>query len=116
MEANSIDIMCIQETRRLKSDKLWTESGHLVLLSGSGTGSREWAGVGFVISRRMQTQILGFGPVSNRIGVLKILVAGGSIAVLSVYAPHNLRPLPERCSFYEELSKTLEETRIHGQK
>jgi exonuclease III len=107
MEAHSIDVMCIQEVRKLKSDKFCSECGHLWLLSGSGSGSREWAGVGSVLASRLQDQFIGFRPISNRVAVLKFSVAGGSSALCSVLAPHNLRPHPERVAFYDEFSETL---------
>ena len=95
MKTNSVDILCVQECRKLKSDKFWSDSGHMVLLSGSGSGTREWAGVGFIVSPRMQSQVIGFRPISNRIAVLKMRTAGGCVAFLSVLSPHNLKPLPE---------------------
>ena len=50
MSANSIDILCMQETRKVKSDNYDTDGGFQVYLSGSGDASREWAGVGFIIA------------------------------------------------------------------
>lgn len=55
MKTNSVDVMCIQECRNLKSDEFWSDSGHIVLLSGSGRGLMEWAGVAFVVAPNMQT-------------------------------------------------------------
>ena len=47
MEKQSIDIMCIQETHRKKSDYFTTEENYLFVLSGSSDEGAEWAGVGF---------------------------------------------------------------------
>ena len=98
MKDNSLDILCIQETRKPNSDKYWhDDSGHLVLLSGNGGGSREWAGVGFVVSPALQRYIVGFHPVSSRIACLKMRVAGGFVALFCVSSLHTLKP-PGRAS------------------
>ena len=59
MHNNSVDILAIQETRKLKSDSYVTEDGYLVYLSGSGTDDKEWAGVGLIISPEMRKYIIG---------------------------------------------------------
>jgi len=105
MKSQSVDIMCIQEVRKKNSDKFISDDGYTVLWSGSGDGSREWAGVGFIISPSLQPNFLGFRPLSNRIAALKLSVSCGSMVVFSVYAPHNLKPLPERVSFYDDLTR-----------
>ena len=114
MNSHSVDIMCMQEVRRLNTDKFFSEGGHEVLISGSGGGGREWAGVGFIISPKLRHFIMGFRPLSNRIAALKLRVDGGSMALLSVLAPHNLRPIPERIWFYDELEKAVQAVKVNG--
>ena len=99
MRTNSIDILCIQETRKLKSDYYETLDGYAVYLSGSGDGVREWAGVGFIVSSKFRQQIIGFNPICNRIAYLKVQVLGGCCAVFCLYAPHNLKNQHERIAF-----------------
>jgi exonuclease III len=99
MKTHSIDITCVQETRKLNSDQFCSDTGDVVLLSGSGASSREWAGVGFIVSKRVQSLIVGFRPISNRLAALNLRVAGGCIALFSAYAPHNLKPLSEIVAF-----------------
>ena len=65
MESNSVDIMCIQKGRRLQSDTFKNDAGYSVYLSASGTGSREWAGVGFIIAPCMRQSVLGFLQVHD---------------------------------------------------
>ena len=60
MESNSVDVLCIQETRRAKSDHFTTYNGYGVYLSGNGAGQREWAGVGFVIAPAFVPYVMGF--------------------------------------------------------
>ena len=45
---------------------------------------------------------------------LKLRVAGGCTSLFSVYAPHNLKPTPEKLAFYDGLEKALQETRGNG--
>ena len=116
MICNSVDIMCIQETRRGNTDKYYTDRGFLVLLSGRGDGSKEYAGVGFLVSPSIQPSILGFTPHSSRTASLKLRVQGGCLGICCVYAPHNLKPLPDRVSFYEELERSLRSMSVNGPK
>ena len=108
MQANSVDIFCIQETRKPLSDNFISDLGYHVYLSGGCGASREWAGVGFIISPAVAHQIAGVTPVSNRVACLKMTVAGGYLSLLSAYAPHNLKPLPERLQFYDELDSSFD--------
>jgi len=45
---------------------------------------------------------------------LKLRVSGGSIGLVCVYAPHNLKPLEERVAFYDVLDACVEKTKVHG--
>ena len=113
---NSVDIMCLQETRRGNSDTFCTDRGFQVFESGRGDGLRETAGVAFVISPRMRAHILSFTPHSSRVAALKIRVRGGCMGVVCVYAPHNLKPLPDRLSFYDDLERSLRSLSVNGAK
>ena len=92
MSANSVHVLCMQETRKVKSDCFELDCGHLVYWSGSGEEGREWAGVGFVISPRFQRYVKSFTPFSNRIAGLKMTVPGGCIALFTVLA-HKASPM-----------------------
>ena len=76
-------------------DTFCTDRGFQVFESCRGDGLRETAGVAFLISPRMRANIQSFTPHSNRVAALKIRVRGGCMGVVCVYAPHNLKPLPE---------------------
>ena len=103
MAQNSLDVVCIQEVRKLKSDSFLHDSGCQIYWSGSGDGVREWAGVGFIVSKRLQKSVVGFTPISNRICCLRVRVTGGCLALFSVYAPHNGKDLSERSELYTSL-------------
>ena len=116
MRDNNIHIMCIQETRKKLSDTFSAHGYTIYLSGGSSMSSREWAGVGFILSPRASKYVIGFTPFSNRIASLRLRVAGGCCALLSVYAPHNLKDLPERFEFYESLDSHLQQIPVNGKK
>ena len=53
---------------------------------------------------------------SDRIAYLKMKVKDGSIAIFSLYAPHNMKPLDERFNFYSDLGRVMEKCSAHGAK
>ena len=99
MRHYSIGIMCIQEVRRLKSDVFVTERGYQVILSGSSTLQREWAGVGFIVAPSVRKSVAGFCQYNSRMASLKVKTVRGVFAVLSVYAPHNLKDISDKFAF-----------------
>ena len=107
MRSNSIDICCLQETRKPKSDTYSTDGGFLVYLSGRGDEHREWAGVGFVVAPWAKSLATSFRPCCSRIASLKLVVSGGCMSLSSVYAPHNMKSLPDRVQFYESLDQQV---------
>ena len=102
MRANSIDILCMQETRKSMSNCFMSHYGFEVFLSGRGDATaREWAGVGFIVAPQIRDHMIASHPVSNRVASLCVRTSGGCVAITSVYAPHNLKPLAEKFQFYE---------------
>ena len=114
MKATSVDVMCLQETWKLQSDRFTADFGYAVMLSGATGTQMDRAGVGFIVSPKLLASIIGFTPFSNRLACLRTKVSGGSMAIFSVYAPHNLRPLDERIGFYEQLDTALGKTSVNG--
>ena len=110
-----IDVCCLQETRKTKSD-VYMSHGSYFILSGSAQNSTEWYGVGFVVSRRFRHLVRGFCQQSERIASLKIKCNAGSLAIFAVLAPHNLRPPDEKWKFYEELGVAISKTSVNGPK
>ena len=115
MRQTDIHICCMQETRRCKSD-YFLDNGHLVILSGRDDSEKKWAGVGFVICPQFARHLVGFNQFNDRIASLRLRVDGGVVAFFSVYAPHNLKELDERCDFYEQLSHCYSTTSANGPK
>ena len=94
----NIDILCIQETHLPLSDVYTTSFGFLVVLSG-GNESPEWAGVGFIVSKKMRNHILSFSQNTSRYASIKFQCSGGSFAIVNAYAPHNGHPMEVRRQF-----------------
>ena len=81
MRANSIDIVCMQETRRAKSDNFVTDDGYEFFLSGRGDTAKEWAGVGFILSPHVREHCTGFQPFCSRLACLRVRVVGGIMCI-----------------------------------
>ena len=94
----NIDILCIQETHLPLSDVYTTSFGFVVVLSG-GNESPEWAGVGFIVSKKMRNHILSFSQNTSRYASIKFRCSGGSFAIVNAYAPHNGHPMEVRRQF-----------------
>lgn len=116
MLQRSIDIICMQETHRAKSDYYITDRGFLVILSGGATGSREYAGVGYVISPGIRRSVIGFTQASARMASLKLRVLGGKMAVFCAYAPHSGYPFDVRQQFFHEIGEFVQKVSTHGPK
>lgn len=109
MRNNSLFVSAIQETRTLKSDSyvtddcIWEQQDH------------EGAGVGFMISSKMRSHMLGFIAISNCVRSLKLLEVGGCCRICSAYAPHSLRPPGERRQFMTTSSFTSGSAQLLGE-
>ena len=113
MGRRHIDILCIQETHIIQSPYYSTDSGYLVILSGSSSGDREYAGVGFIVAPWAKHAVAGFLQFSNRLACMKFRVKGGLIGVISAYAPHSGYAFDIRQCFFEDLASMLEKTSVN---
>ena len=115
MRTYGIDIICLQETW-VSQAEYYFESGFKVILSGTDEKTRNWAGVGFVVAPWCVHLIHGFLQYSDRLASIKLKVKGGKVALITGYAPHNLKPYDERQNFYTQLGHILEKTSVNGSK
>ena len=51
----------------------------------------------------------GFCQFSSRAASLKVKIVGWTFAVLSAYAPHNMKDISEKIGFLRRLTQTLTE-------
>ena len=116
MEELKIDIICLQEIHKTLSGYYETDDGYLVILSGSATNEREYAGVGFIVAPLLRKSIVGFVQASARMASLKIRIPGGKMAIFSAYAPQSGRHYDERQEFFQNLASFVKSTSSHGPK
>ena len=114
MRANRIDVLCMQETRKLNSDTYVSDTGYQVILSGGASGNREWAGVRFIISPIFRNAVVGITPKSPRVASIVYKTSGLKHAIICVYAPHNMRTCEEKVHFYDDLGIVCDALSING--
>ena len=107
MRRYSIDILCIQETW-VKESCVYQQDGFMIVLSGSESVERSWAGVGFIIAPWCVRRVKCYRQVSDRMASLRVKIVGGTLGLISRYAPHNAKLLAQRLQFYTELDQTLQ--------
>ena len=116
MRAQGIDVLCMQETH-IRNSPYFYSNGFLVIISGGGgddTEYREYAGVGFLVSPRILHAVIGFTQHSPRIAALRIRVEGGTLVLISAYAPHGGYPYADRQQFYHEPSDVYLRKKSNG--
>ena len=98
MQLYQIGILCIQEIWTKANDHFITDSGSLVILSG--TGNVKSAGVGFIIAPSLRKAVHSFDCLNARMAVLKFRIHGGKIVFISVYAPQSAHIVDDRLIFF----------------
>ena len=116
MRRQGIHVLCIQEIHILRTPYYITDDGYLVVLSGSALGSREFAGVGFIIAPAARDSVIGFLQRSNRLACIKLRVEKGRAAIISAYAPHSGHSFDSRQSFFSDLQDIVTKTSVNGMK
>jgi exonuclease III len=81
---------------------------HTIIYSG---GDAHEHGVGIAMTDRVARSLMGYWPVNERIIMCKLRAKPFNIVVLQVYAPTSDYSDEEIEDFYEEINKTLKETK-----
>ena len=115
MKRRRIDILCMQETH-ISQSPYYNVGGFQVILAGSSTSSKEFAGAGFVVAPWAMASVVGFLQFSNRLSCMKIRVSRGQIAIINGYAPHSGYPFAVRQCFFEKLGDMIRKTSLNGLK
>lgn len=114
MTNENIDVLCIQETH-LNGAEYYEMDGFMVYLSGSRKDDRNYTGVGFIVAPWTKTAVITFHAVTERIGSLRLKVHGGTLTILSVYAPHDKHPFEDRHQFFSDVvAHTKSDTKHHA--
>jgi exonuclease III len=108
-----IGVLALQETKRTRATYGRTAEGFLLANSG-GTADREFAGVGFLVAPWCVKSIMGLCLATPRMASIKLKIRGGSMSIISAYAPHGGYSFDERTAFYDELAEFWGKRKAHG--
>ena len=115
MNSSKIDILCIQETH-LRGAEYYELEGFLVALSGGSPdiSGRSHAGVGFIVSPHVTRSVISFSAIDDRVAALKIKVPGGTLTLMSAYAPHSGHTFETREAFFSTVTTSVKEPTRHS--
>ena len=118
MKKYQLDIVCIQETWISKASYYNTFDNCMVILSGvdGPQEERNWTGVGFILSAKVRRSLRSFLQYSDRMACIKVQAGSNLVGILSIYAPHNMKPLPEKVAFYADLTTLYDRCSTDGPK
>ena len=105
MEKNGIDILGTQETHISQNNKE-RRKNYTWYLNGNEEGEREFAGVAWVISNKLNKYISDVIPHNSRVTELRI-EGTAPIFLMNIYAPQSGRPKEEKEQFYQELRSLI---------
>lgn len=109
MKRLNIDVVGISEMR-------WKGSGsycmpeHKIYFAGNDE-RYHWRGVGFIVTKRIETTVKIFVPISDRVALLQLNGQGVQINLMQVYAPTTDAAEDEVDAFYEDIKEGLKKTR-----
>ena len=107
-----LDFCCLQETRWKGNSancvKVLGEEGARYKLFWVGYEDGV-AGVGVLVAERWIDSVVQVKWVSERLMVVRVMVGGSMLNVVSVYAPQVGTSLDEKMDFYAALDKVLTE-------
>jgi endonuclease/exonuclease/phosphatase family metal-dependent hydrolase len=107
------DVVGVSEVRKLGEECLKLQSGHTFYYRGSDS-QMLMHGVGLFINKRWSNQITHTKSISDRvIYVCLKLNSKYSIKLIQAYAPTSTHDDEEVETFYEDISKAMEENRTH---
>ena len=74
--------------------------------------------MGFIVAPWVWKHIISYKQVSSRMAILRMKVHGGSMAIISAYAPPSTQkhPYDERQKYYREFGDAVGQVSVHGPK
>ncbi|KAD4177984.1 hypothetical protein E3N88_26575 [Mikania micrantha] len=103
LRRRKVKVACLQETR-WKGTKGAEYNGYKLWHSGSN-GVKN--GVGFLVSRELQDQVVEVRRYNDRIMMLRMVIGEEAIAVVSAYAPHVGLGENERKEFWDGMDEVM---------
>ena len=108
------DVVGLCEVRRLGEEQKLLNEGHVLYWRGKPLGSKQELGVGFLIHKRLEKNIVEFYSVSERVASVTIkLNTRYNLKIIQVYAPTCSHSDEEIESFYEDVHLASERTKSH---
>jgi exonuclease III len=107
LNERKIAICCVQETRwrsegtRRLGDQL---KGYKFYWKGQADGQ---GGVGILLTTELAKDVIEVKRLSARVILVKLLVANGTLSVVSAYAPQTGRPEEEKAEFWRTLEGAM---------
>ncbi|WMV29994.1 hypothetical protein MTR67_023379 [Solanum verrucosum] len=103
LKKRKINIACVQETRWVGS-KAQDVDGFKLSYSG---GSRDRNGVGILVDGDLREQVIEIRRINDRLMLIKLVIGGGTLSVISVYAPQVGLGEEAKKLFYEDLDEVV---------
>ena len=103
MKNNSIDLLCIQETK-VPSSSIEQRGNYVFVFSSSVEGGSDHHGVGFCYSRKLEKYRNHYTQHSSHLSEMEINMHGNPLVVLSAYMPHDASEETNRLAAWEEMT------------
>ena len=107
MERLAVDLCGLCEVR-WEGQGRFTTDGHMIVYSGRTV--QGMSGVAVWIHRKLTGAILGFEPISDRTISVRLNAKPRNVTLIQVYGPTNDANEEEVASFYEGLSRAVQQT------
>ena len=101
-KAANLDIVCIQEMRRLGEGSVCHEGYNVYW---SGMKAKHIYGVGIAVKKSPNVNINGVINISPRLMAIDLMMMGFKLRIVSAYAPTEAKSLATKKSFYRELNQ-----------
>ena len=104
-----LDEYCLSETHWTQSEDM-TIGEHMMITSSDQ--SRNYQGVGLIISKNLRKSVLSYNAVSSRIVTIRIKARLANMSIIQIYAPTLDKDDEVHNEVYEQLLVTIESIKI----
>lgn len=104
LQRRRVHVACIQETKWKGSKAREIGNGYRLFYHGTGNTRN---GVGIVLDREFSSMVVDVKRISDRLMIIRLVVDGGRVSVVSAYAPQVGCSDEEKMKFWEMLEQAL---------
>jgi hypothetical protein len=108
MKHNSIDLLCVQETK-IPSSSIEQRGNYVFVFSSSVEGGNDHHGVGFCYSRKIEKYRNHYVQHSSHLAEIEVNMHGNPLVILTAYMPHDASDETNRLAAWEEVSNRVGE-------